>query len=632
MFRNSSTYIYLAVALGLFCYLTFIDKKIPGTKESEEAETQLFSLNPDDVTGLEITNLHGFFFFQKIDGHWEIRKPVNTPADGAAVDGVINQLAFTQPQRIIQVDGNSDKDAANLKEWGLIPSAERAVIHTAKKNFELLVGRKMAINDSVYARASGRKNEPVRIIPSAIKDILEKDLSEFRSRNVFDFDADHVTQVATRIADTSATPGASITPGQQCEVDLKDGKWTLQLPLVARASDADVQALLGKILAVRAIDFVTDDASNLSPYGLTAPSATLSVTLKTDEPMVLEIGGPVPDKPDQVYAQRLKSSSVFTLTRSSVDDLLKAVPNVRDRHVLPFDPNKALSLAYSIGNKKADVHADHALWNTVGSAEGRADVGKVTDFLAKLSQLETTPVLKDSATDLKPFGLDKPQGKITIESPEFKPGPSLTLFIGKAENKLLYVRNSAEPFIYTVPDNAFDFLPPNNLALLDARAVNLKREQVKSMTITAGSEPAITLTRSPGGTWSATNVKDRMIDSLKAETQASLFCQLQAKTWLGPVLPAYGLTKPVLTIAVMTDQPSPIVLHIGAVLPDGSHAAQIEGDATVFAVADGDYGILNASSLQLIPKELPGATAPATNAPSAKPPSTEAPKTNAPGK
>ncbi len=95
-------------------------------------------------------------------------------------------------------------------------------------------------------------------------------------------------------------------------------------------------------------------------------------------------------------------------------------------------------------------------------------------MLAKLSQLETTPVLKDSATDLKPFGLDKPQGKIVIQSPEFKPGGRLTLSIGKDENKLLYVRNSAEPFIYTVADNAFDFLPANNLALRDARAINLK--------------------------------------------------------------------------------------------------------------------------------------------------------------
>jgi hypothetical protein len=619
MFRNSSTYIYLAVAVGLFCYLTFIDKKIPGTKEREDAETQLFNLNPDDVTALEINNVHGFFFFQKVDGHWEIRTPVNTPADGATIDGIINQIAFAQPQRVIEVDGSSDKDTANLKEWGLIPPAERVVIHTLAKNFELLIGRKMAINDSVYARASGRKSEPVRIIPSAIKDILQKDLSDFRSRNVFDFDIDKVTQVATRIADTSTTPG-----GQQCEVDLKDGKWSLQLPLVARASDADVQALLNKILGERAVDFVSDDASNLSPYGLTSPTATLSVTLKTDEPMVLEIGGPVPGKPDQVYAQRLKSNSVFTLTRSSVDDLLKAVPNVRDRHILPFDPNKALGLTFAFGAKKGQVRADHGVWNTVGNGEGLADVGKVTDLLAKLSLLETTPVLKDSATDLKPFGLDKPQGKITIQSPEFKPDSSLTLLIGKAENKLLYVRNSAEPFIYTVADNAFGFLPANNLALRDARAINLKRDQVKTMTITAGSKPPVVLTRSPGGTWSATNVKDRMVNSLQADTQASLFCQLQAKTWLGPALPSYGLGKPTLTIAILADQPAPVILHIGAALPDGSHAAQIDGDSTTFALADGDYGILNASSLQLIPAVLsatnaPSAVAPATNsAPAAK--------------
>src|SRR3984957_9714353 len=207
MLRNSSTYIYLAVAVGLFCYLTFIDKKIPGTKEREQSETQLFNLNPDDVVGMEITNLHGFFYFLKVNNHWEIKKPVDTPADGAAVDGVINQIAFAQPQRIIEVDGSSDKDTANLKEWGLIPPAERVVIHTQNKQYELLVGRKMAINDSVYARASGRKNEPVRVIPSIVKEALQKDLSDFRSRSVFDFELDQVTKVSSRTADTATSPG-----------------------------------------------------------------------------------------------------------------------------------------------------------------------------------------------------------------------------------------------------------------------------------------------------------------------------------------------------------------------------------------------------------------------------------------
>ncbi len=629
MFRNSSTYVYLAVALGLFCYVAFIDKNKPGTKEREDQKTELFhQLNPDEVTALEITNDHGLFYMKKTDGHWDIKKPVETPGDGATIDGIINQIAGSQPERVIDVDEGSDTDVAHLKDWGLNPPVDRVVIHTKDDNGKegtdvLLLGRKTAINDNVYARASEHRNEAVRVLPSLVKDQVEKDLSALRSRNVFDFDTQKVGKVATYIAGTSAAPGQ----GEQCEVDLKDGKWTMQLPLIARASEADVDALLAKILGLRVVDFIVDDASNLSTYGLTSPVETITVgfqpdsaTGKTPGDMVLHIGGAVPGKTDQVYAQRVGSNSVFTLTKSIVDDVLKSVPNVRDRHILPFDPNKPTTLSYTIGAKKADLKADHTLWNALGDGAGPADVTKVNSLLTLLSQMVTTPLLKDSAPDLKPYGLDKPQGRITLSSPDF-PGGSATLFIGKDENKLLYVRNSFEPFVYTVPETAFDFLPANNLALRDARAINLQFNAVKSMTITAGAESPVTLLRSPGGTWTASNVKDRMVDSTKADTQAALFSQLQAKTWLGPVLPAYGLAKPVLSIAILANEPNPTILHIGAPLPDGSHAAQIEGNPTTFAIGDADFGALNASSLQLIPAALNG-----TNAPAATPPATNAAK------
>ena len=543
MARNNSTFIYLAVAIGLVCYVTLIDKKIPGTKEQEESDNQLFKYTVDEVTGLEVSNVHGTFIFKKKDTHWEIKSPVKAPADTAAVEEVINQIAYAQPQRVIHIDPNDKGTPATLKEWGLAPAAERAVIHTKDdKSYELLVGRKMAINDSVYARASGRKDAPVRIIPNTVKLVLEKDLPDFRSRNVFDFEAAKAVRIASRIGDTATTPA------QECEVDLKNHQWNLQKPLVARASESDVNAVLAKILALRAIDFVTDTPSNLSQYGLTSPSATLSVTLQPQEELVLEIGAAVPNKPDQVYAQRLTSNSVFSLTKSAVDDILHALPSTRDRHILPFDPAKATSVSYGFSKKNVQARSEKGLWNTIGSSAGRADIGKVTDLLTHLSQLETTPVLKDSATDLKPFGLDKPAGKITVQAA----GQTITISIGKVENKLIYVRNSVEPFIYTVADHAFDFLPLSNLDLLDARVIDLKLSLVKGMTITAPPSPTVLLTRSPGGTWTATNVKDRMVDSLKTDSQASLVCQLQAKQWLGPVLPAYGLSKPVLTITVQS--------------------------------------------------------------------------------
>ncbi len=606
MLRYSNTLVLVAIVVGLLCYLTFVDNRQPGTQQLEEDKNILLKFEPEDVTELEITNVHGTFIFIKTNNHWEIRKPVNAVADESIIEEILSQISATRPQRILKVEG-MDKDDANLKEWGLSPASERVVIHTAKKTYELLIGRKMATSDSVYSRASGRKDEPVRIVPHTVKDVVEKDLSDFRSRNVFDFDQDKVTKIATKVGQTATSPG------QQGEVDFKDGKWTLQMPLVARASGADVLTLLTKALAAHVIDFVTDDPSNLSQYGLTSPSATFSVSVKPDETDVLQIGSTVPDKPDQVYAQRLKSNSIFTLSRSSVDELLDGVANVRDRHILPFDPGKVTGLTYTYGTQKVEVRKEDGLWKTVGQSAGPADVAKITDLLVKLSQLETTPALKDSAPDLKPFGLDQPLGKITLQSPEFKPDSTLSLLIGKSVNKVLYVRNSTEPFLYTLDEGALNFVPASNVAIRDARVINLESTKAQSMTITIVGTPPVVLTRSPGGTWTATNVKDRMVNGQQADVQLGLVCQLQAKAWLGPVLPSYGLDKPILSIAVTTDKKAAAV-HIGAALPDGGRVAQVDGEKDAFELAGGDYAILNSSSLQLIPSVL-GTNAPASKAP-----------------
>jgi hypothetical protein len=612
MFRGRSTFIYLVVTLGLVCYVTFIDKKIPGTDALTASESQLFKFDQDAVTGLEIDNVKGSLVFQKKNDHWEITSPVNTLADNATVVETLGQIAYAEPQRTIPLDGTDAANEKNLKVWGLAPATERAVVHLKDRSLELLIGRKVAINDSVYARSSGRHNAPVSVIPNTVKIALEKGLSDYRSRNVFDFQADHVTRIAARVANTATTPA------QECEVDLKDGQWGLQKPLVARASTDDVQSLLTKILALRVSDFVTDDPGNLAQYGLTSPTSTLSVTVGSDDEGVLQIGSPVPGKQGQVYAQRLKSNAIVTLEQTAVNEVFNSLPNVRDRHILPLDPGKATAISFSVTGRntvQASLRRDKGVWQVVGDSAGTADVGKLTDLLTRLQQLQTTPVIKDSAPDLKPFGLDKPAGKITITLAD---KTSLTLLIGKTENNLIYVRNSIEPFVYTVPDTTFDFLT-DNLSYRDKRVTNLDLKKVRAMTITVQGEPSLILNRSPGGTWSAENAKTRMVDAAKAESQASLLCQLQAQTWLGTTKPEYALDKPVLSFALQTDQPSATLLKVGALVPGGGRAAQVQGSPDVFELSDADYGMLNASSLQLIPAALNATNAaPAvTNAPAA---------------
>jgi hypothetical protein len=621
MFRGRSTLTLFVIALGLVCYLTFIDKKIPGTLEREKADAQLFNINQDDVTGMDISTVKGSFSFQKKGDHWEITSPVNTLADSATLDEIVGQIAYAQPQRTIPLDGSDQTNQSNLRAWGLDPAADKAVIHLKDKSVELLVGREIAINPSVYARTSEHHNAPVRVIPDTIKTALEKTLSDFRSRSVFDFQTDHATRIATSVAQTPTTPA------QECEVIKKPAGWELEKPLVARASADDVGALLDKILALRVTDFVTDDPGNLAQYGLTSPSSTITVSVGPDDDGVLQIGSVVPGHADQVYAQRLKSNAIFTLPQTTVADIVKALPNVRDRHILPFDPGSVTAIDFDVtGDRKAkaDLSRDKSgVWQVTGPSAGTADVGKVTDLLTRLSVLQTTPAIKDSAPDLKPFGLDQPTGHVSLTLKGTK--TPLTLTIGKTENNLTYVRNSIEPFIYTAPAGTFTFFG-DSLSYREKRVITLTAAKVKSMTITAQGEPSLTMDRSPGGTWTAENAKDRAVDATKADAQASILCDLQAQAWLGAAKPEYGLDHPLLTLAIMADNPTETVLKIGAALPDGSHAAQLKGSPDVFALSEGDYGLLNASTLQLIPGEsattnaAPATNVPAaTNAPSASP-------------
>ena len=79
------------------CYVTFIDKKIPGTDARVADEAQLLKFDQADVTGLQIDNVHGTIIFQKKNDHWEITSPVNTPADSPTVNEVLGEIASAQP-------------------------------------------------------------------------------------------------------------------------------------------------------------------------------------------------------------------------------------------------------------------------------------------------------------------------------------------------------------------------------------------------------------------------------------------------------------------------------------------------------------------------------------------------------
>ncbi len=520
---------------------------------------------------------------------------------------------MTHSQLNTSISDSSDSEMqAKLKDWGLLPTPECLVRFTTDdgKQNELYLGRKVAFSTLVYARCSGKKNEEVKYVDANLKTVVDKDLDSFRSKSVFDFDINQVVRFAAQIPPDSTHPAQDYsvdTDSKDGKVAGSDKKWTLKKPLVTRADSSAVMSSLNQLQTLRVIAFVTDTASNPSTYGLTTPAEVFTISTTIDgktEDLTFQIGGPVPGKADQLYAQRGQTTSVFTVNKAAVEGVIGSLGSLRDRHILPIRTTNFTALSYDYNGKKAALERGKSTWSLAGKPLAVADSFKVIDAADRISRLQSTPLIKDSPPDLKVFGLDKPLGKIVLTSTDFNPSDTLTINIGKTENKVTYVKTSIDSCVYAIGDGELGFLPPNNDSFRSVEVLSLDNKNVKSLIFKRAQRNEVQIFRTEGATWTAPAFKNLMVDSGKAEQQASLICHIRAKSWLGDPTPADGLDKPDLTITINQDKLSPIKLIIGAKLADGSHAAEIEGANDVFGLDEGDYGILTTGCLQPIPTVL----------------------------
>lgn len=587
MLRIRSTYLYLAVALGLFSYIYFIDGKFKSTDDAARAAGNLFDFAADQVNWLQITNASGTTVLEKSGDRWKITKPVQAFPEAGVVQQILGELEFARSARIIPYATLPGVKEETVKQWNLNPPAVRVEFRTPKGHDVLLIGRNVALTENVYARASDKPDAPIYIIRSATRAIVDRGLQELRSRAVFDFDSNTIDRATVR----EFTSGSQVS--RDVEVaKVKDNHWSLQKPLVARAGKKQVDAWLRQVQDLRAVNFISDESSNLSTYGLSSPTAQVTVQRHGEtEELTLIIGSPVPDKPQEVYAKRLRNNSVFTLNAEAVTKLLAGLPDCRDKKLVAGSAPEVIRVAIEQKGKTIAASKKEGVWSLDGDM--RAEAGRVQDFINLISTLQATQFVKDAATDLRPYGLDKPQVKVTLQYS--KDIPAVDVLFGKGDGKAIYAMTSAEPFIYSVPTGSLDSVPKDVLAWRDTQVLRLDKEKVNDVAFTGKDGSTITVKRESKDVY-ATDVPDSAVDKVKAEAQVALLSSLRAVQWLGKPLPVFVLDKPVLRIVITVGEEK-LVLRVGAPLMTGGRAAQVEGQPQAFELSLADFNLLESSPL-----------------------------------
>ena len=636
--RNFRSTLFLSVVvLGLLAYFFLVDRHQKGTAERESEQSILFGHSAADADSLKITGGDGAVVLDKKDGAWKIRQPIAAEADSQAVNAVLSALESLEARRIIQLS-QIPNSGDTLQQWGLSPGNVRVEFSGADFTDTLLIGRKTALSDLVYARAlrgPGQDGDaPVALIPADSGDAIGKKLSDLRSRALLKGDLAKVSQLGLSIAPGAGTATAAV----EYEVDRQGGdEWKFQKPLAAAADGKKVTAWLQSLGRLRVKQFISDDDSNLSTYGLSSPVSQFWVQSEAAKgakdskgPDTLLIGLPVPNTPGEVYAKRLADNAIVTVSAAEVDKLLHDLPDVRDRHVLAFNPDEVTALridaAHPLGPEAKGGSGTVAVqkqeqdkaegWTfdpaTVPPVSGSADGGQIKAFLGALKDLQAAEIVSDTTSDLKPYGLDHPTVTLLLTLKKGDPNGTVSLLVGRIEkaspavaaaavppgtapaaapaapSARFYAKNSQEPFIYAVDASFLDKLPKDAWVWLDPAVTTAPPGGIKSVTVTPQTGAPFTVTRSDAGF--GTDRTGVAVDPAQANAEFSLLGNLRALRWLGPAEAADELAKPQWRIKASGDLAFALV--IGAELPEGGRAVQIVGQPFAFVLSDADVAAL----------------------------------------
>lgn len=253
----------------------------------------------------------------------------------------------------------------------------------------------------------------------------------------------------------------ALTEGDITKIDIKkkggdetvlqkdNGKWQLTAPKPYRADQDAVSQLVASVANVSGDSVVEDNASNLSAYGLNAPSLEVDITGKGGKVSKLEIGDDTPTNGGS-YAILGGNPKVYTVASYVKSGIDKSENDLRDKRLLTFDQDKVSRVELLAKKQDIEFGRDKDQWQIVKPKPFRADGIQVDEMLRKLkdAKMDTSLSDDDAKKAASAFAAGTPVATVKLTD------PSGTQLIDIRKNKDdYYAKSSVVPGVFKVtPD------------------------------------------------------------------------------------------------------------------------------------------------------------------------------------
>jgi len=344
----------------------------------------------------------------------------------------------------------------------------------------------------------------------------------------------------------------------------RDGSdWKISAPIEAKASSSDAVSIAGAVSGLELTRVVDENPANLAEFGLEKPRIQIDFKGKDVPEGHLYVGDKSPTGAG-LYARRNDDQRVFliaayhesTFNRSTFDlrdKALVSVPRAKIQSIEITGAGKPVVLTKITKGEKGETTE----WRVSKPIDARADYSASEALIGRLESAQIKSIVTEQVAsgDLKPYGLDNPAVKVTINAEGSQ--PVVVEFGSDAGSDGVHARYASKTLVATVDKSLADDFKKSlddfrRKDVFDFRAFNASRAELswsgKSMVIervkTEGDKPDI---------WKRVSPTEKELDREKVEALLSGLADVRA-TSFRDARTGTGLDAPTLSVYMKYDQ------------------------------------------------------------------------------
>jgi hypothetical protein len=531
---------------------------------------KVFDLQPQTLISVQFDTGESVIDCVKENGEWRVGESGQGRgrADVARVFSLIAGLNALGKGTTITHE-QLELRGLDVAEYGFDPPELTIAIVDNRGRRVWEIGRTTPADLEVYVREAG--GNEIYTIPSQFWKLIPKDPDDLRNRVLFSGEVAGVKRLEIR--------GES---GFVRVVKEASRGWRIQQPIEAAADPYEVSTYIKNLHTVRIEDFIEENVSDLSAYGLQGETRQLSLGYSDESSKTLLVGDPIPGRPGLLYARQADDTSVFAL-KEDVVMLLFSLPEnpFRDARVLSLDLNKISTIRVQHLDRKLRVSRnDSGTWELTTPVAWKADARAVSSLIdlwskAVVTDYQVAPQ-PEGATWILDFVADETAGTNRIA----------ILPVGDNKDGLI-VRLNDDPTFFrinlpVVPNSIINPLFYKNklvwkLSPAEIKKLILQRTGAEKQIIERGDDGTFVAMEAHGNAQIDSAAVDRIINRLGNITTTEYIAHNPRD------LDIYGLSTPSAELYVGLTDSNELgrVLLIGRESPDGFFA-MVKGSDVVF--------------------------------------------------